>query len=305
MTHSLSTKGLSMSQAQSISNLCNQKVKLLDSKLYNVNNVKKVFSYNGEEYTLQEGLPLPNDIVKMLEEKSSLYALQAFLMENIKAKESLLKEVKTEICIYPEPPQKPVYENVAIEFVVDENWGWKQLTKNEYNDYLINESHASHIGQYIHNNGILDNLRKTFTKDLNFQTVELQKDVKVPLRIIPNHSEDKLFTLHQELANLHRKYEQKVNYYKAKVKNLVSDENARIARDNAKKISEVNSFNEKLGEEYSKLWKEYSDNKVKLSQEFEEKRMGKIKEISAYRIEIPSDLQSLVDEFVKDIKEVG
>ena len=46
--HSLSSKGLSLSQAQSISNLCNQRSREITSKLNIVNNFSKVLKI-GEE----------------------------------------------------------------------------------------------------------------------------------------------------------------------------------------------------------------------------------------------------------------
>ena len=39
--HSLSTKGLSLSQAQSISNLCNQRATDISGELNGINNVEK------------------------------------------------------------------------------------------------------------------------------------------------------------------------------------------------------------------------------------------------------------------------
>lgn len=40
------------------------------------------------------GKPLPENVVALITEKAELHACQAFLMENIKAKDFLLKETK-------------------------------------------------------------------------------------------------------------------------------------------------------------------------------------------------------------------
>lgn len=304
MKHSLAPKGLSMTQAQSISNLCNQRANFINSQISNVNNVTKTFKQNGEEFTYQIGKNIPNNILELLTEKSSLHALQAFLMENIKYKESLLTFIKNDVPIFPKSPIKPVIEQPILEKTVDEKYGWEQLTKNEYNEYLISEAYASHIGQYIHQNGTLDNLRKSYDKDCQFQFIELLSGVKTPLQIVPNHSEETLMNLHQKLEREHRQYEQKVNYYKAKVKNLVSDENAKIAQRNADLISEYNNKQQVIMQEYNTLVSEWSNEVKRLSQVFEQDRMKLIKETSALRIEIPSSLQNVVDGFLKDIKEV-
>ena len=91
--NSLASTGLSLSQAQSISNLCNQRALEIAAKLSGVNNYKKcieVPTSNGgsKNHTLVVGKPLPKDVVDLLTEKARLHGCQAFLMENIKAKDS-------------------------------------------------------------------------------------------------------------------------------------------------------------------------------------------------------------------------
>ena len=50
MQHSLSTSGLSISQAQSISNLCNQRCKAIEANFSLVNNYSKTLTVNGTVY---------------------------------------------------------------------------------------------------------------------------------------------------------------------------------------------------------------------------------------------------------------
>ena len=94
--NSLSTKGLSLSTAQSISNLCNQRSKEINSKLEQTNNFSRTLKIDGESYTETESSPLPGDVVSLLKEKSRLHASQAFLMENIKAKDEMINSIKKE-----------------------------------------------------------------------------------------------------------------------------------------------------------------------------------------------------------------
>ena len=155
MKNSLSSKGLSMSQAQSISNLCNQRSKEITNKLADVNNVSKTLVINSETYTETQGNPMPANVVELLTEKARLSATQAFLMENIKAKDELIKKIQCDQFEYEiEAPQRPKTEVRVLPFLVDENWGWDQLTTAEYNEYLEAEAYASHIGQFIHKGGI-------------------------------------------------------------------------------------------------------------------------------------------------------
>ena len=102
-------KGLSLSQAQSISNLCNQSAIEIASKLIVVNNFKKTITHGYETKILVKSNPLPENVIDLLKKKAELHACQAFLMENIKAKELMLNSVRNSVpdlseIDYPETP---------------------------------------------------------------------------------------------------------------------------------------------------------------------------------------------------------
>jgi hypothetical protein len=108
MKNSLSTKGLSMSQAQSVSNLCNQRSKEITNKLADINNVSKTLVINSETYTETQGNPMPTNVVELLTEKARLSATQAFLMENIKAKDELITSIQCDEFEYDvDAPERP------------------------------------------------------------------------------------------------------------------------------------------------------------------------------------------------------
>jgi len=64
--NSLSTKGLSLSEAQSISNLCNQRAIEIENKLSQVNSCEKSLFVNGLNYIAIKGVKLPNDTKSLL-----------------------------------------------------------------------------------------------------------------------------------------------------------------------------------------------------------------------------------------------
>lgn len=302
----LSTSGLSMSKAQSISNICNQRAKYLESLLTNVNNVSKSFKqFGGEIYYKQIGKPLPEDVLKLLKDKSSLHALQAYLMEAVKYKDVLLEKERNNLFTtelqYPTIPK--FIQDILIK-EVDEKWGWEQLSEREYCEYLEAETYASHIGQYIHKGGTLDNLRKNYNSDLELSFIELKKDEKIPVVSTPNHSELTLIELHENLANAHRDYEQTVNYFKAKVKNLVSSKNIEISKLNSDTVTKSELINKKLRQEYDELVKEYSNQLTVEKLEFNKNKEIELKRISSLKIKIPTNLQKTVDELLKDINVV-
>ena len=303
MKNSLSTKGLSMSQAQSVSNLCNQRSKEITNKLVDINNVSKTLVINSETYTETQGNPMPTNVVELLTEKARLSATQAFLMENIKAKDELITSIQRDQFEYEvEAPQRPKTEVRVIPSLVDENWGWNQLTATEHNEYLEAEAYASHIGQFIHKGGKLDRLRAELPtiKTLEFMEIEVGK--KTPMKVRVHHTSEQLLEIHEELAALHRGYEQKVNYFKSKVKNSVTTENARIAKERADIQSEVNEINSKQDVEYKNAYDKWAAEYRKASEQFEEARQKRIQEAANLKIEVAERFQPVIDMFLKQLK---
>lgn len=303
MKNSLSTKGLSMSQAQSISNLCNQRSKDITAKLADINNVSKVLKIGDETYTETQANPIPANVVELLTEKARLSATQAFLMENIKAKDSLIKEIQYDNFDFTtSAPERPKTVVKDLPTLVSEDWGWSQLSVNEYNEYLEAEAYASHIGQFIHKGGKLDKLRSELPtiKTLEFMEIEVGK--KTPMKVSIHHTSEQLLEIHEELARLHREYEQKVNYFKSKIKNSVTTENARIANERAKIQAEVNEINGKQDAEYNTALDKWRADYRKASDEFEAKRQERIKEVANMKINVDSRFQPVIDMFLKDLK---
>lgn len=303
MKNSLSSKGLSMSQAASISNLCNQRAKEISSKLDNINNVSKELVIGTETYVETNGNPIPENVVELLTAKARLSATQAFLMENIKAKDELINRIKYEGFEYEVwAPVRPttISENLPNE--VDEDFGWDTLTTAEYNEYLEAEAYASHIGQFIHKRGTLDRLRAELPtiKTLEFMEIEVGK--KTPLKVSIHHTPEQLLEVHEQLATLHRGFEQRVNYFKSKVKNAVTSENARIQKERGEIQARVNQQNSDLANAYKLAYEEWTANQRKAQHEFEEKRQGRIQDAVNLKIEVAERFQDVVDEFLKQLK---
>lgn len=328
--NSLSSNGLSISQAQSISNLCNQAAATIAAQLDGINNCSKSLKWENDVLLKQRGKAMPVNVVELLVRKAALHATQAFLMENIKAKEVLLKQLKqkkfqpiqeVELQKLPQKPEEQDNVYFTPTPLVDEAWGWEQLSTSELNEYYEMEALAAHIGQFIHKGAVLDNLRKELEV---LPTLEWEEKYynggsrSVPLIITVHHTSEQLLQVHNELATLHRKYEQRVNYYKAKVKNLVSDKNNSIASQNAIDQQKVNQLNQVIDEANRLLifnWKQECDtiNKLnsealatergvnaKLLEEFEAQRQADIRKTSALRITVDSRFKSIIDEFMTE-----
>jgi len=302
----LPNKGLSLSQAQSISNLCNQRANEIQKKFDAVNNFSKTLELGDKTRTLQKGEPLPTNTVDLIKEKARLHACQAFLMENIKAKDGMLLATKAANANISgvEHPKQPVYESPAANTFseVDETWGWAQLTVKELNEFMEAEAFAAHIGQFIHSGSLLDGLRKSLPKVPTIEWITIKDGEKTPVDIEVHHTSEELMLLHEELAAQHRKYEQRVNYFKAKVKNLVTAKNAEIAEHNAKIHNEVEKANKLLANQYELAFREYTDNVQSVRNEFEKARQKRISEIASMRIDVDARFQDVVDEFLKQLE---
>jgi hypothetical protein len=302
--NSLSTKGLSLSQAQSISNLCFQESRDIQSKIENINNCEKTLTLPNGVYVETQGFPIPNDIGKLLHKKATLHATQAFLMENIQAKSNLIEELKNKKFVYNVPkPEEPNLEYFFEKESVDEDWGWEQLTVDEHNEYLESEAYASHYGQFIHKGGKLDKLRNELPKLKTLEWIEIEKDKKTPLNVSIHHNIDQLGDLHKEFSSIHREHEQRVNYFKAKVKNLVTIENARIANENANTQGKINDENKKLTRDYVNLINEWQNDYRKVNMEFNAEIQNEIGRVSSLRISVDPRFKPVIDQYLSFLKE--
>lgn len=296
---SLNSTGLSLAQASSISNLINQRAIDIKSTLDSVNNFSKSIKIDGESHNIINAKPIPDNLYELISELGRIHATQAFLMENIKAKDSLIKAERTKkFSTNLAAPKAPSYEVYSNKPEVDETWGWEQLSEAEYNEYLDMTAVASHIGQFIHKNSTLDKLRKELPNIPAIEFFELKKDEKIPVKIEVHHTQEQLLSIHNEMAAKHREAEMRVNYFKAKVKNLVTTENARIANENANMQNEVNKTNKLLQDTYSAEFREYQSQLLTQQQEFEAKRNDEIKRLAALRIKVDPRFQETVDYFL-------
>jgi hypothetical protein len=296
----LSKTGLSMSQAQSISNLCNQNALEIQRELDSYNNCTKTITVGGKDYYMQEGAVIPHDIMTKLTYKGDLHACQAFLMEAIKSKDAELSRLRhaTPDLSHLVAPQRKDIPDYDVKYGVDESWGWQQLTDSEHSEYLQAEAMASHLGQFIHKGGQLSQLRKELSNLPSIEWFEVEDGKKTPVKIIKHHDAQSLLDLHEDIAGHHRQYEQRVNYFKAKVKNLTSDENARIQKENADKAAEFLKVEKEVAQEYRNAMDAYNGEILKLTMEFNSQRELDIKAAAALRINVDPRFQHVIDQFI-------
>jgi len=302
MKNSLSNTGLSLSQAQSISNLCYQRGTEINNNLSGINNATRTVRIGTETFEETVGKPMPTNVIVLLLEKSQLHATQAFLMTNIKAKDEMIKSIQQrEFSSDIQAPVRELFVHANLKSKVDETWGWSQLSVAETCEFLEQEAFSAHVGQFIHKDSILDKLRRQLPNIKSLEWITIKDGEKTPLIIKTHHTSDQLLDLHEELATLHRGYEMRVNYFKAKVKNLVTDQNAKIAKENAIEQDEVNGKNLLINVAYEKAMKEVDGIVRKLVHEFEVIKEQDIRATAALRISVDPRFQETVNRYLANL----
>lgn len=296
-------KGLSLSQASSISNLCNQKADEIEVMLESTNVCEKKLLIDGVSYTTVKGRKLPDNVLELLEEKARLHACQAFLMENIKAKEDLIEAIKrsqadVSSVIYPEKIK--YIDPVRINDVKD-SYGEEQFSVSEINEFLEVEAYASTLGKFFHKDGKLDRLRKETSKVSDIEWKEIKEGIQTPVTVTANHTSEDLMKLHEKLAVAHRTYESRVNYFKAKAKNIVTEKNAEIAKLNADAANAADKINNDLRTSYELAMKKANEEVQKIRNQFEQDRQAKIKEAASTRINVDLRFKPIIDDFLAKI----
>ena len=289
-----------MSQAQSISNLCNQRALEIQRELDSYNVCSKSIKMNGENYSLEDAYPMPSAILELLKEKGRLHATQAFLMEAIKEKDSVISRlihtsfdsshiVRPEFDEIPEPD---------VPANVSESWGWEQLSESEHSEFLEAEAMAAHLGQFIHNRGKLDKMRREVADLPSIEWMSVKDGERTPVRINKHHTSQELLATHEQIASAHRTYEQRVNYFKAKVKNLVSDENARIQKVCSDLWAQYDAETSKQSEIRSQAFEAYHNQVHKENADFNAAREEQVKAAAALRISVDPRFQSIINMFL-------
>ncbi len=291
----LGKKGLTESKAQSISNLCNQLALEIENKINGFNVLTKTMKYDKETLVMQEAKPI-RDIHNLLSEKSQLHGLQAHLLEALKAKRSLMESIKEESFESPlTAPERTIIPRPELIEDVDVIFGIGQLTASEYAEYLQQEAVASHYGQFVHKRGKLAVLRNTLAKRVPLEWEVIEDGKKHPIKVIAHHTEDELIGLHVSLSSIHNKANQRVNYFKAKVKNLTSEENQRIHKKNAKKNAVYSGKVDRNNAEYESALQGHNAEVETLNSIFEDDRERRLNEASQLRISVDPIFQDLVD----------
>ncbi len=292
----LGKNGLSMSQAQSISNLCHQRTVEIDNTIKNFNVVSKTIKIDNELYEVQEAKPITG-VVTLLERKGKLHSTQAFLMEAIKSKDALLESIfreQLDISAF-EIPERTEIDMPNYAYEVTEDFGRSKLSAKEEAEYYFVENAAAHYGQFIHKGGKLTSLRHTLAKNTPLEWEVIEDGKRTPVKVVKHHTSSELADLHERIAKLHGEKEQRVNYFKAKVKNLTSAENVIIHKNNALLKQAFDTLCIEDNARYESDLKKYHNEVSIARSKFDADKEQRLNDASKLRIVVDPIFQDTID----------
>jgi hypothetical protein len=295
----LDSKGLSLSDAQFLSNLCNQKAEEITKLISQVGVADRYIDYKGEWKPFKMTSKMPTDIVELISEKAELHALQGFLMDTIKRKDAMIKNLEKKEFVHSlVKPEAPVLKSLPKVKIVDEAWAKDQLSESEYNEMLYWEALAAHIGQFIHKDSHLEKLRKASVNTVQAEWFDVSTTEKAYVDVRMHYTPEYYNTLHEDFAKLHREAEKKVNYFKAKIKNMVSDENLRLRQEFEAEYKAIVDENKSINDAYELEFKAYRVEYDLKYSEYQKEINREVKRISALKVKPDPRYQPLIDKLI-------
>lgn len=294
--------GISSSQANHVANLIKEKNKVVDSQLSNTGAYKEYMDKDGATFCLKN--PQPVDLLNLAQVEGNLYALSSWLREAVKARETLLKHYREcpHVVFGDLPvanvPAAPVKRQIpapakATDSDILENFSIKDLA-----EYWTLEAKAAHIGKRIHKGGIISNIREEILTNKDSVTAFTPIDGKhYPITFQKVYEIEAVSLAFDELQKVHREFEQKLNYYKARIQNGITELDAkRLSEYRAAQEAENIRYN-KEATDYNDAVRKFQDSVVLKTAENEELRARKLREVSARKIAIPDELRDIYKQF--------
>lgn len=296
-----SKDGISSSQANHVANLVKEKNKVVAAELDRAQAYGQKMSYKSEWLNLAS--PDHVNLTDLATQEGELYALSAWLREAISARNTLLEyygkcaasEFGQSVPDFdlPAVPQAKVIPSPAVATEGDILAGF---SIKELGEFWALGSKAAHIGKRIHVGGTIANIRNETLmrrdKQTSFTKVD---DVSYPVQFLPVYDTEEIDSVFFALQEKHREFESRLNFYKARIQNGMTELNAkRQAEYKTTLAAEQQRYSAALNQ-YRADMELYNNALNQLSAANEEKRADKLREISAWKIAIPDELKSVYD----------
>lgn len=274
--------GLTSTSANHIANIAKEFYNKLETEVNNISAFTVTAKVIGSEDTLVTHIGTTNEEFSEVDVKLRKIAeckgLIAYLREAIKERERLFDS----ICTYTDEAArdklvKPRLEREITADVVKSSWPISELIR-----YYRLEAKCAVLGKYIHEEGVLNKLRKNFYKTLQnpINVVGSGRDTiaeTLTPTIFQEELENKFFALQEEYRNT-----------QAELNGMKHSIDEAIEKD---KIEKENK--------YSKEYDAYAVELEKISNAEVEKRNVALAELQKLKIVIPTRFKSIYDEIAK------
>lgn len=260
-------KGLTSTSANHICNIAKEWYSSKEAEISNIIGYNTYVKVLGTEtYDLVAKGEFNIQLEQTLKEISEAKALTAWLREAIKARENLVKEVKSkEIEHIPQPEKGHV--------LTEEEYYASLSIYNRLRYYSL-EAECATLGKYIHPDGKLNNLRKKL-KSLPPVSLDKEDTLVLVYKYDKTIKEEDLDDVFFQLQNKYRELQAQLNKYKYECQKAI--EESQIKADS----------------EYAKAYAEWSTDVSNKLNNLRNWKNEEIKRIGDLKIIIPKSLESI------------
>jgi hypothetical protein len=305
-------EGLSQSEANHQANMVKQIAASVSARLNQIGAVKEVIEFEGKSHRMDSSVSMDKEsLIQLAQEEGKMYALSAWLREAVKTKQELIemaRKVANSSYMLPDEKfpaleeQPPIFIEPVKTPAVTEQDIFGEMNIKERADYYTQEALAAHLGKKLHEGGLFDIVRKGLQNFIPIRFHELsngQGRKAYPVtreKLFTDVTFDEVFfTLQRE----HRAAEQALNAYKARIQNEVTLRNAQIEKDYSDAYNKARVAYQKELADYNERMQNTQKQQESFIATLEARRLEKVKDISAWKIVVPNDLQATL-EFVKN-----
>lgn len=284
-------EGLSMSDANTVAGKAGDIADSVMRLLNQTGSLIKTTELDGKKITLTAPKKIDN-LVEVCQKDGQLYGLKAYLMEAIKAKNSIIDYLKTvDVKEFAKDGEKfNDFDKVEDKYPENETLTENNVLQNwsleERAEYYLLEAQVAHLGKKIHPNGILDRLAQESFEGIRYEREELNSGqggtkthiAEVASVYTPEEAQKTFYALH----DLRRDLEKKLNWYKARLQNEL----------NAKQIEAEKDFQTRLND-YTELQKKKREADEQLRSVIQSRRLTLVKEAADLKIRLPKTLEDI------------
>jgi hypothetical protein len=293
--------GITSSQANFIADQIKERNKKVASQIASTAAYEEILlGYKGMDAIALNSSEQVN-YTELAQEEGKLYALSAWLREAINARGQLINFYSTcGVNVFGEAPewkkQAPTKPTVLPPVSATMEDILADFSVAELAEYFQLQACAAHLGKHIHQDGKISEVRSETLNHLekitDFRKID---DVSYPLRRVAVYGVAEIDEHFNTLQNIHRSFEQKLNNYKARLMNGITDLNVARQTEYRNELDRVNRQYDLEASEYNREFAAYNGAYNDFSSKMANLRSLKVKEVSGWKIIIPKNLQDIYD----------